>query len=166
MAGLTPRQQAFVREYLIDLNATQAATRAGYSAKTANEQGSRLLTNVSVRSAIEHAMQERGKRAELTADRVLLELRRLAFFDIRKIFNDDGTLKRVTDLDDDTAAAIMSIEMVEIGDDGQLAMNKKFKASDKKGAIELAMRHLGMLKDRVEHSGAVTIQASQVDERL
>lgn len=147
---LTARQEQFVKEYLIDLNGTQAATRAGFSAKTANEQAVRLLANVSVRSAIEQAQTQRTEKVELTQERVLLELKRLALFDIRKIFNADGTLKRVVDLDDDTAAAIMSVEMVEIGTDGQLAISKKFKASDKKGALELTMRHMGMLNDKLE----------------
>lgn len=147
---LTARQEQFVKEYLIDLNGTQAATRAGFSAKTANEQAVRLLADVSVRSAIEAAQAKRTEKVELTQERVLLELKRLALFDIRKIFNADGTLKRVVDLDDDTAAAIMSVEMVEIGTDGQLAISKKFKASDKKGALELTMRHMGMLNDKLE----------------
>ena len=154
---MTPKQERFVQEYLIDLNATQAAIRSGYSQKTANEQGARLLANVSVRSAIAIAQKERAGRAELNADRVLLELRRLALFDIRRIFNPDGTLKRVVDLDDDTAAAILSVEVVEIGEDGQLAISKKFKASDKKGALELAMRHLGMLKDQIDLSGMMVV---------
>jgi phage terminase small subunit len=69
--ALTPKQEAFVREYLIDLNATQAALRAGYSAKTANEQGARLLANVSVSAAVQEAMDARAKRTEITADYVL-----------------------------------------------------------------------------------------------
>lgn len=72
---LTPKQVRFVEEYLIDLNATQAATRAGYSAKTANEQGARLLANVSVRSALQDAMADRAKRMEMTADYVLTTIR-------------------------------------------------------------------------------------------
>jgi phage terminase small subunit len=147
---LTPKQARFVDEYLIDLNGTQAAKRAGYSAHTANEQAARLLADVSVRFAVDAALAKRSEKVELTQERVLLELKRLALFDIRKIFNADGTLKRVVDLDDDTAAAIMSVEMVEIGTDGQLAISKKFKASDKKGALELSMRHMGMLNDKLE----------------
>lgn len=147
---LTPRQERFIQEYLIDLNGTQAAKRAGFSERTANEQAVRLLANVSVRFAIDQALAQRSEKVEITQERVLLELKRLAFFDIRKIFNADGTLKRVVDLDDDTAAAIMSVEMVEIGTDGQLAISKKFKASDKKGALELTMRHMGLLNDKLE----------------
>lgn len=148
--SLTERQKRFANEYIIDLNGTKAAERAGFSIKTANEQAVRLLANVSVRKLIEELQDKRAAKVELTQERVLLELKRLAFFDIRKIFNADGTLKRVTDLDDDTAAAIMSVEMVEIGQEGQLMLSKKYKASDKKGSIELAMRHLGMLNDKME----------------
>lgn len=70
--------------------ATQAAIRAGYSERTANEQGSRLLANVSVRSALQVAMEERGKRTEITADRVLQEIGRIAFFDVRKLYREEA----------------------------------------------------------------------------
>lgn len=70
---LTPKQEQFCREYLIDLNATQAAIRAGYSEKTANEQGARLLANVSVSSTIAKLRADREQRTEITADWVLKE---------------------------------------------------------------------------------------------
>lgn len=146
---LTARQEQFVKEYLIDLNASQAAVRAGYKGDP-NTVGPRLLADVGIRSLVDQAIARRSESVGVTAERVLLELERLALFDIRKIFNSDGTLKRVIDLDDDTAAAIMSVEMVEIGTDGQLAISKKFKAADKKGALELMMRHKGMLTDKLE----------------
>lgn len=69
--GLTPRQAAFVREYLIDLNATQAAIRAGYSEDTANQQGARLLTNVCVREAIDAGKAQRAAKVDLTAETVI-----------------------------------------------------------------------------------------------
>jgi phage terminase small subunit len=71
MADLTPKQEAFVKEYLLDLNATQAAIRAGYSAKTAKEQGGRLLTKVPVMRALSKAQIKRAERVEITADMVL-----------------------------------------------------------------------------------------------
>lgn len=146
---LTPKQARFIEEYLIDLNASQAAVRAGYAGDP-NTVGPRLLADVGIRSLVDQAIARRSESVGVSAERVLLELERLALFDIRKIFNSDGTLKRVVDLDDDTAAAIMSVEMVEIGTDGQLAISKKFKAADKKGALELMMRHKGMLTDKIE----------------
>ena len=155
---LTPKQARFIEEYLIDLNASQAAKRAGYTGDP-NTVGPRLLADVGIRSLVDQALSKRSEKVEITQERVLLELKRLAFFDIRKIFNADGTLKKVVELDDDTAAAIMSVEMVEIGTDGQLAISKKFKASDKKGALELTMRHMGMLNDKLElHTPTVRIK--------
>lgn len=82
MSTLTPKQGRFVAEYLVDLNATQAAIRAGFSEKTAAEQGHQLLQKTSVAEAIAVAMAERGQRTKVTADRTLLELERLAMVDV------------------------------------------------------------------------------------
>ena len=71
---MTPKQARFVQEYLIDLNATQAATRAGYSAKTAQEQGSRLLSNVMVANAVAAAQQKASERLEVTLDSIARQL--------------------------------------------------------------------------------------------
>ena len=153
---LTPKQARFVDEYLCDLNATQAAARAGYSARTANEQGSRLLANVSVRFALSEAMKAREKRTHITQDRVLQELARLAFSDIRKAFKEDGTLKLPQDLDDDTAAAMAGIDTITSsvhGGDEEAPLSlttKKVKIADKNAALTLAMRHLGMLNDKLQ----------------
>ena len=78
MAKLTAKQQRFIEEYLIDLNATQAAIRAGYSVKTANEQGSQLLAKLSIQQAIAEKMAERSKRTGVNQDRVVLELAKIA----------------------------------------------------------------------------------------
>lgn len=82
MAKLTEKQKRFCDEYLIDLNATQAAIRAGYSARTANEQGARLLANVSVQEYIARKMAERSRRTGVNQDRVVLELAKIAFVKI------------------------------------------------------------------------------------
>ncbi|MGN0423091.1 MAG: terminase small subunit, partial [Lachnospiraceae bacterium] len=76
---MTKKQKLFVEEYLIDLNATQAAIRAGYSPETAQEQGSRLLSNVMVKKEIDKAMAERSRRTGVNADRVVMELAKIAF---------------------------------------------------------------------------------------
>jgi len=164
------KQQRFVDEYLIDLNATQAAIRAGYSAKTANEQGARLLANVSVSAAITAAQARRAKRTEITQDRVLAELAKIGFADMRKLLRWTGNLPKMDleeaeesgdvsisvanfiqlfdsdDLDDDIAACISEISQTK---DGAL----KVKLHDKRAALEAIGRHLGMFKDRVEHTG-------------
>lgn len=149
---LSTKQAQFVREYLIDLNATQAAIRAGYSVNTATAQSSRLLANVNVASAVETAMAARAERTHITQDRVLQELARIAFFDIRKLYNADGTMKRPDQLDDEAAAVLSGLDVVEMtgGDESLPLSTKKAKVFDKTSALTLAMRHLGMLNDKLE----------------
>jgi phage terminase small subunit len=142
--GLTAKQSAFVKEYLVDLNATQAATRAGYSKKTANEQGSRLLTNVSVRSAVDAAIKARGDRTRSTADDVLREIERLAMFD-PAVFKDVKSPEDVAKLPEDARRAIVGWSWDRQG-------NFTIKLV-KEGAIEMLGRHHALFRDRVEHSG-------------
>jgi phage terminase small subunit len=175
---ITPKKQRFVDEYLVDLNATQAAIRAGYSAKTAHSQGPRLLDDVGVKELIADAMAKRSEATKITAERVLQEVARLAFLDIRKAFNHDGTLKAINELDDDTAASIAGMdvyeEFVPADTDEELegqphggalkrqrgktviGSTKKMKLVDKVGALTLAMRHLGMLTDKLEVKDTTT----------
>ena len=159
---LNRRQQTFVNEYLIDLNATQAAIRAGYSKHTAKEQASRLLTIVDLQEAITKASDKREARTEITADRVLKELSRIAFFDQRKLYREDGTLKAMHEFDDESAAVVSGIEVVETAG-GAALYTKKAKVSDKVAALGLAMRHLGMLNDKMEHSGFVNHGLKDID---
>ncbi|WP_421547374.1 terminase small subunit [Pseudomonas sp. QD4] len=156
--ALTAKQQRFVDEYLIDLNATQAAIRAGYSAKTADQQASRLLTNVKVREYLAQRQTDRAQRTEITQDMVLKELAKIGFSDIRKVVRWGETQVRMVDgegdepedmvpyhglalidsdeVDDATAAAIAEVSQ---GRDGL-----KVKLHDKKGALVDIGRHLGM----------------------
>lgn len=155
---LSPKQQLFVAEYLIDLNATKAAIRAGYSVKTARIIGAQNLAKLNIAAAIDEAQQRRAQKTGITQERVLQELARIAFFDIRTLYNEDGTLKKPTELNDDAAAALAGVDVVEmqggvaVGEDGDIASvpmyTKKSKVFDKNAALSLAMRHLGMLKDK------------------
>ena len=149
MEKLTPKQARFVEEYLVDLNATQAAIRAGYSESTARAIGHENLTKPDIQEAIAEA---RG--TEITADRVLEEYAKIAFFDPRKLFMADGGIKPVEQWDDDVAAVIGALDVVEIGDNGEMIGRvKKLKLIDKKGALDSIGRHLGMFVDRTELSG-------------
>lgn len=158
---LTPKQERFVEEYLIDLNATQAAIRAGYSVRTARSIGEENLTKPDISSAIQAAKAARTERTHITQDRVLQELARIAFFDLRKLYREDGSLKAMHELDDDAAAVLAGVDVVEIGkasvEDGEIKhtpeFTKKAKVFDKTTALTLAMRHLGMLRDKIEHTG-------------
>ena len=114
---LTPKRAAFVEEFACDMNATQAAIRAGYSVKTAKEQATRLLSNVHVAAEIAKGRAARSERTGITAERILAELARIAFFDVRKLLNDDGSMKPISEIDDDTRAGIAGLELSEIRDE-------------------------------------------------
>lgn len=151
MKGRKPtlRQMAFVREYLITLNATQAAENAGYSPKTARFIGAENLSKPIIRELIEKAQAERSARTNITQDWVLTELVKIAGFDPRKLFDNDGSVKRVSEWDDATAAAVSYIDCAEIfagtGDEKMaIGLSKKVGTRDKVKALELVGKHLGM----------------------
>lgn len=151
---LNLKQQAFCREYLIDLNATQAAIRAGYSAKTASEQSYDLLRKPQIAEEIQRGMRKRSERTEITADRVLSEIGRLAFADIRSVFDENGRLLPVHMLPAEVAASVSSIEVVTSrvpgGEPADVEHTAKIKFWDKRGSLELLGRHLKMFTDKVE----------------
>lgn len=153
MRKLDNRESRFVDEYLIHLDPCRAALSAGYSQTIAKSKAYQWVSNSKVKphvyAAIQAKMDSRSKHAGITQERVLQELSRLAFLDIRKAFKEDGSLRPLHELDDDTAAAIAGMEVVEIGGDGEaIGVTKKIKLSDKKGALELVMRHMGMFQPK------------------
>lgn len=155
---LTARQKAFVEEYLIDLNGTQACLRAGYSKKGAYTQASVLLSYPKIMKAIQEKMAERSKRTEITQDRVLEEYAKIAFCDVRQFFNDDGTVRPVSEWSNEMAACIGALDVVESGgDEAMMAIVKKLKLIDRTKALDSLARHLGMFKDKIEHSGTVDV---------
>ena len=144
--SLAPRQQNFVDEYLKDLNATKAAIRAGYSAKTAAVQATRLLTNVHISNAVAIAREKQQVRTGISADRALKEAARLAFFDIRKLCDASGNPIPIQDLDDDTAAAIQGLELSSEKDGEGFTTVRKYKVADKNAALERVFKHLGLFE--------------------
>lgn len=149
--GLNPKQQRFVDEYLKDLNGTQAAIRAGYSARTAQEQSSRLLSKAIVAAAVKAGIGRSVERAHLTVERIDQEISRLAFADLRKLYNPDGTLKQPHEWPDDVAAFVSGVEVVEkkAADGTIVAVMKKVKTWDKPAALTLAARRLALLHDKL-----------------
>ncbi len=155
--SLTPKQARFVEEYLVDLNATQAAVRAGYSAKTAKQQGQRLLTNVDVQAAVTEAQKARSERTNAEADDVVLELKRLAFSNIRQYveWGPDGVkLKDSTGLDDAASRCIAEVSETKSEKGGTV----KFKLHDKRGALTDLMRHLGLFNDNLNLGGSIGLR--------
>lgn len=152
----TPRERAFVAEYLKDRNATQAAIRAGYSLASAGSTGSALLRKPHIRAELDRVndelMAEAKRIAGLTLERLTLEVARGAFFDIRRLQHEDGTPKELHELDDDTASAIAGIDIEEVfegrGDErrktGQI---KKYRLVDRKAFLDMGLKVIGGYKE-------------------
>lgn len=146
---MTDKQTRFVEEYLIDLNATQAAIRAGYSPKTANEQAGRLLINVSIQDAIDKAKAERSRRTGINQDRVIQELAKIAFVNIKDVVDDNASI--LADASPDDLAAVESVKVKTIPTKhGDMGVEREVRLSPKLKALELLGRHLGMWKDKVD----------------
>lgn len=158
---LTPKQKLFADEYLKDLNGTAAYKRAGYKAKNDNVaavEATKLLSNPKIAKYVQKAMDERSKEVKIDANRVLAEIGRLAFADIRKVFDESGRLLPVHLLPDEVAASVSSIEVVTSrisgGEPADVEHTAKIKFWDKRGSLELLGRHLKMFTDKTELTGA------------
>lgn len=148
-AKLTEKQQRFVDEYLIDLNATQAAIRAGYSVKTANEQGSQNLAKLSIQQAIAEQMAERSKRTGINQDRVVLELAKIAFVKMTDVVDPD-TGEILPNASDDDLACIESMKFKQSDNQYGGSIEREVKLSPKMKALELLGKHLGMWNDKLD----------------
>lgn len=142
-SGLTPKQLRFVDEYLIDLNASDAARRAGYSKKTAPKIGYENLQKPEVAAAIAAKQKELATKRGITRERILDEMAKLAFSDLRGIFDENGQLKPIHELDDGQAGSISSIEI-----EGPTKQNPmyvtKVRLWPKGPQLENLLKHLGM----------------------
>nr|WP_281375564.1 terminase small subunit [Haloferula luteola] len=144
---MTPKQQMFCEEYLVDLNATQAAIRAGYSEATAKEIGFENLTKPHIQTEVQRLMVERSKRVELTADRVLQELKVMAFYD-------PGDLGKASiNCPADIAKLPEEVRRAIIGWSWDRNGNFTLKLAGKTQQLELLGRHLKMFAQGIEHSG-------------
>lgn len=155
---LTPKQQAFVNEYLVDHNATAAAIRAGYSERTANREGSRLLSKVDIQEALQIAQQQQQQRTQITADRVVRECASLGLSDIGDILDFTGTeprLRPACEIPESARRAISSVKVrrfVEgaVGTNGPYTRTVEvveFKLWDKLSALDKLGKYLGVLKE-------------------
>jgi phage terminase small subunit len=141
---LSPKQERFCQEYMIDLNATKAAIRAGYSSKTAYSIGEENLRKPEIKKFIQEVREKDAKVAEITRSMVLEGYRKLAFYDTRKFYNENGDLIDVNDLDDETSFALTSFEVSEEKEKGVVTgYVKKIKMSDRKNALDSICKVLG-----------------------
>lgn len=164
---LTDRQELFCKEYVIDLNATQAAIRAGYSQNTANEQGSQNLAKLSIQERLAELQKKRFERLEITADQVLREYAKIAFIDIRKFYDEEGNLKPIHKLDDDAAASLAGIDIDEIfewidGSKHNVGQTKKIKLQNKLAALEAISKHIGFFEKDNEQGNKIMMPVNNI----
>lgn len=146
MPKLTPKQERFVDEYLTDLNASQAAIRAGYSKKTAGRQAIELLNKTHIAAEISARKKQIADDTGITRNRIIHEMARLAFFNIKGLVDSDGNPKSIHELTDDVAAAINGIDITVIGSpESQVGKVRKYKVPDKNKALENLAKILGYM---------------------
>lgn len=163
---LKGKQRAFVTEYLIDLDATAAARRAGYTGEYLDRAAWILVRKPHIAAAIEEQLAAREQRTRITADRVLAEYAKIAFSDIGQIFDDNGELLTIKAMPADIRAAISSFEVETSERGGGAVLNiAKIKMLDKLGALGQVGRHLGLFNDKLEISGKVDVANSILAHR-
>ena len=156
MAKLTAKQELFCEEYLIDLNATQAAIRAGYSTKSAQQISTELLLKPVIRARVDEALAERSKRTGVNQDRIIRELARIAFLQADQVINmADATLSETASEDD--IAAIVSVKVKSFPTDEGTGYEREIKVADKLKALELLGKHNGMFTDKLDINIPVTV---------
>lgn len=146
---MTPKQERFVAEYLVDLNATQAAIRAGYSEKTAEQSGPRLLGNVEISHAVRIKQEALAQKHNVTLDRVVAEVASVGFANMGDFMRlganglpvlDWGKLTR----EQTGVVSEVTIDQVDGGKDAPVTNRVKLKLYDKLAALDKLARHLGM----------------------
>ncbi|KLU66318.1 terminase small subunit [Desulfosporosinus acididurans] len=164
---LTPKQQRFVEEYLIDLNATAAAIRAGYSPDTAKEIGCENLSKLNVRAYVDIALAERSKRTGVNAEVVVRELARIALANPARVVAEDGSI--IDGASEDDLAAIQAIKVKTKQTKAGVEVEREIRFSDKNKALELLGKHLGMFIERKEltgkDGGPIQLEAMTTEQR-
>lgn len=144
---LNPKQRRFCEEYLIDLNGSAAAIRAGYSTKTARQIASEYLTKPNILKYIQELKDKRSERTEITADMVIKELAKVGFSNIQDYIEDGNSIQDISKVEQPKAAAVAAIETSEsTSKDGTVTVNTKFKLYNKVDALEKIGKHLGIFE--------------------
>lgn len=161
------KKKLFAEAYIANGgNASEAAKSAGYSAKTAGVTGCRLLKDVQVQSILGERQKALANKYELTAEAIIKSIAQDLHFDPANLFNGDGSVKAVAEMDADTRMALVSIETMQLGDADSPAIIRKIKWATKHQAREQAMKHLGMFEqDNKQKSDPITALTEFLMER-
>jgi phage terminase small subunit len=155
---LTDKQQRFCEEYLIDLNATQAAIRAGYSEKTAGQIGEQNLKKLEIQTCIQGLQKNRSERTKVTADMVLQELAKVGFSNVQDYLEGDLSIKDLTTIERNKADAVSSIKKTVTEFESGSKTVVEFKLHDKLKALDMIGRHIGFFeKDNEQGTPAVNV---------
>ena len=154
---LTQKQKKFCNEYLLDLNATQAAIRAGYSSRRASEIGYQLLHKTTVQSVIQKLQKSLSEKTKVSAQRVVNEFAKIAFTNAKSLYGKDGSPLSITDLPDDVAAMVSEVKTRQIqGKDSPVIVETTYKLHSKVAALENLSKHLGLFeKDNVQKGNEI-----------
>ncbi len=157
---LKPKQERFAREYAIDQNASRAAIEAGYAANSARITGCRLLTKDNIKAFIDKLLEEQSKRTDITADKVLTEISKLAFGNVQDFYTKAGKLKAIQNLTPEQAACISEIKETASG-------RLTYKIADKGINLERLGKHLKLFTDKVELSGNLNnLSEKELDDKI
>lgn len=155
--GFTDKERLFCYEYIIDKNKTKAAIRAGYSERTAGKTGWEISEKPKIKARIDEMMEDTFSKLEVTRENIIAELARIALSDIGEMFNEDGTMKPLHEIPEDTRRAIAGVDVDELfegrGEEREhIGFTKKLKMWDKNKALELLGKSLKMWTDKLEVS--------------
>ena len=164
---MRPRHALFVKAYLKDYNASQAYRDAGYHSKNADVCGPKLLGTIGIQAELARIRASQLKTLEVTKDRVLEEIARLAYVDPSKLFDEHGKLKPVPALDENTRRAIASMKILRtnlVSGDGQREETHEVKLWDKPKALEMLAKHLGLYSDSAQGPVQIVVSWQQTEK--
>ncbi|PHS61027.1 MAG: hypothetical protein COB09_18950 [Thalassobium sp.] len=149
--GWTAKSRLWADNVLVDDNATQAAIDAGYSENAASSIGYENRNKPHIAAYLRNERLKVQNKLNITAERITAELAKIAFYDARKLFDDDGKPIHISKLDDDTAGAISGVDICMVGNENVgFAEVMKIKVSDKKAALDMLGKDRGMFVDKLE----------------
>jgi phage terminase small subunit len=163
--SLTDKQKRFCEEYIVDLNATQAAIRAGYSEKTARQTASEYLAKPNIQEYVSQLQKELSERTGIRAEDVIKELAKIGFSDIRHYYDGDDSQKDITQLDNKFTAAISSLKVTENYYKDGKTVTKEFKLHDKVRALEDLGKHLGVFEKDNRQKQPDKIQVFKIGDK-
>ena len=162
MTRLTPKQHKFIDEYLIDLNGTQAAIRAGYRENTARQMAAQNLSKPVIQQKIQERREELSRQTKVTQERILEEEAAIAFCDPREVFGPDGNLLPLHEIPEQMARALASVDRIEttqqVGGIRETTVRYRYRFWDKGKSLERLGKHLGMFTDRMRFEGKIEIE--------